>query len=356
MTAVSLFVRRLSHDDGDGVKCRLMDREICLLGFAVTVQVLLATIALSSLIIKRHREYPRRPLIVWGFDTSKQALAAVCVHFVNVFIAALRGKESEREDNPCVWYFLNILLDTTVGVYILYLALKGLHWVVDYYQIPDMKSGEYGHPPRVSAWIRQFLLFIVAWSFVKSTVIFALDTFPILTTLASILLTPLEKSGDARLEVIVVMLIFPLIMNIIQAWLIDTVIKGKGGAGEYRYAGVGEVDPDDLTGDEESGGLFEGDDLIEDVEEHLGDFAVPRSSQEALLSGREKQGTGSGSRRPRKMSGVDEGRGSRRYDGSSAPLQHVHHDPLLHGLNGAGPLLEPGAGGVKTDVALGGGR
>ncbi len=48
---------------------------------------------------------------------------------------------------------------------------------------------------------------------------------PFLVDFASWVLSPLER--DAKLEVIVVMLIFPLIMNIVQAWLIDMVIKGK---------------------------------------------------------------------------------------------------------------------------------
>ncbi|KAJ3034188.1 hypothetical protein HK097_004585, partial [Rhizophlyctis rosea] len=160
------------------------------------------------------------------------------VHVANVAIAIFVGKDDRHDqDNPCVWYFLNILLDTTIGVGILYLVLKGLHAIVDYFHIRDMQSGHYGHPPRLSAWFRQLSLFIFAWLIVKLLVIFLLDLFPQFACFASWLLAPLENSGDTRLQVIVVMLVFPLIMNIIQAWLIDMVIKGKHPEGA-KYQGL----------------------------------------------------------------------------------------------------------------------
>ncbi len=197
-------------------------------GFAVVIQFMMACIALSSLLVKRHREHPRRPYLVWAFDTSKQALASGIVHFVNVFLSYISGGFSTPEAaNPCLWYFLNILLDTTIGVGILYIFLKLLQRLVDHYRIPNMKSGFYGNPPQLSIWIRQTILFITAWFFVKISVLILLAIFPFIVSFGEWILSPLEQSGDSKLQVIVVMLIFPLIMNIIQAWLIDMLIKGK---------------------------------------------------------------------------------------------------------------------------------
>lgn len=54
---MSLLPRDPSQDDGVDVGgCKLMD------SFAVFIQLCLATIAFSTLIIKRHREKPQRPL------------------------------------------------------------------------------------------------------------------------------------------------------------------------------------------------------------------------------------------------------------------------------------------------------
>jgi hypothetical protein len=53
------------------------------------------------------------------------------------------------ESNPCSLYFLNVLLDTTVGVLIFYLALKGLTWFLTSRMGKEgFVSGQYGNPPR----------------------------------------------------------------------------------------------------------------------------------------------------------------------------------------------------------------
>ncbi|KAI8926283.1 vacuolar membrane protein-domain-containing protein [Entophlyctis helioformis] len=238
-------------------------------GFAIVVQVLLATIALGSLFIKRWRERPQRPLLVWAMDTSKQALAASMVHFVNVFVSSISGIDAEgregRSTNPCVWYFLNLGLDTTIGVGILYVFLKGCTplprhsrsrtwsrastathhgaWLLCFSlhlsasrSLNNRAILQRGHD-RFGPWIKQLTLFITAWFFVKLSIVIALEVFPIFGILGVWILSPLAATGDPRLQVIVVMLVFPLIMNIIQAWLIDFVIKGKIGKARVRVGG-----------------------------------------------------------------------------------------------------------------------
>ncbi|KAJ1343074.1 hypothetical protein BSLG_002100 [Batrachochytrium salamandrivorans] len=163
-------------------------------------------------------------------DTSKQALAASLIHFANVLVSSVAGIDAEgnegRSSNPCVWYFLNLGLDTTVGVGILYLFLRGLHYLADVLNIPDTQSGVYGTPPRVFPWFKQLCIFITAWFFVKLLVVLALSVFPFFGTFGEWVLSPLAAIGDPRFQIVFVMLIFPLIMNIVQAWLIDMVIKG----------------------------------------------------------------------------------------------------------------------------------
>jgi hypothetical protein len=97
--------------------CHLVD------GFAIVVQVLMAILAFSSLLYKRHIEDPKRPILIWALDTSKQAIAASLVHISNIGLSIVSSWLGHREGNPCVWYFLNLALDTTVGVYLLYLFI-----------------------------------------------------------------------------------------------------------------------------------------------------------------------------------------------------------------------------------------
>ncbi|CAO3689556.1 unnamed protein product [Rhizopus microsporus] len=48
--------------------------------FGIIVQLCLAAAAFSTLIYKRQREKPRRPLRIWGFDVSKQLVGGIIVH------------------------------------------------------------------------------------------------------------------------------------------------------------------------------------------------------------------------------------------------------------------------------------
>ncbi|XP_014676666.1 PREDICTED: store-operated calcium entry regulator STIMATE-like [Priapulus caudatus] len=84
------------------------------------VQGLLALVSFSALIFKRFCEpkSARRPWLIWFYDTSKQGLGALLIHFANVLLSdAFKG-------DPCTWYIVSFLLDSTLGLVIIYLGLK----------------------------------------------------------------------------------------------------------------------------------------------------------------------------------------------------------------------------------------
>lgn len=94
--------------------------------FALFVQAGLGMLALLSLVFKRYRERPRRPVKVWFFDVSKQVVGAVMVHFVNLLMSELPGSakfdlETQAEavgttgqgPNPCSFYLINIAVDVS---------------------------------------------------------------------------------------------------------------------------------------------------------------------------------------------------------------------------------------------------
>jgi hypothetical protein len=47
------------------------------------------------------------------FDVSKQVVGQMFVHGANVFVSGLVSQHTDG--NACVFYFLHILLDTTLG-------------------------------------------------------------------------------------------------------------------------------------------------------------------------------------------------------------------------------------------------
>ncbi len=88
--------------------------------FGLVVQAILAALAFGSLVVKRALEpaLVRRPWTIWFFDTSKQAAGAGVIHLLNVFLAEMfRG-------DPCTWYVVSFLLDSTVGLFMIYVGVK----------------------------------------------------------------------------------------------------------------------------------------------------------------------------------------------------------------------------------------
>ena len=95
------------------------------------MQGLLGIFVLLSLVYKRHRETPKRPWAIWYvsyfvfpvnfaqarlcrlFDVSKQVVGQMFIHSANLLVSGMASHRASR--NACVSYFLNILIDTTIG-------------------------------------------------------------------------------------------------------------------------------------------------------------------------------------------------------------------------------------------------
>lgn len=184
--------------------------------FAVGVQLCLGGIAFSSLIYKRTREFPRRSFRVWFLDVSKQAFGAFFVHCLNLVFSILILSERSKTLDPCVLYFLNVLLDTTVGVYILSLILKLVS--------KKIKSGDYGNPIKLKIWFMQTVLFSLCLLLMKIVVAILINYFPFIHDLGRIALYPFTNTNC---KIIFVMLLFPLTMSCFQLWIIDGLIKKK---------------------------------------------------------------------------------------------------------------------------------
>jgi hypothetical protein len=83
--------------NGSGGECRLLGP------FALLVQLALGGLALLSLVYKRWRERPQRPLKIWFFDVSKQVVGSILVHIANVFMSMLTsGRFSIKADSSTV--------------------------------------------------------------------------------------------------------------------------------------------------------------------------------------------------------------------------------------------------------------
>ncbi|KAF9188245.1 hypothetical protein BGZ51_000706 [Haplosporangium sp. Z 767] len=159
------------------------------------------------------------------FDVSKQIVGGVVIHSLNLLAATIFGLSSIRKDsNPCIWYFLNIFLDTTFGVGVLYLFLKAADKYFTHRRIEGLRTGEYGNPPQIQRWWKQTLVFSLGLVVMKIIVVIVL-TWPFLFTFGEWVLG--WALHNEKLQILLVMLILPLSLNICQFWVIDYILKQK---------------------------------------------------------------------------------------------------------------------------------
>ena len=221
--------------------------ECKLLGpFAILVQGALGVLALSSLVFKRWREKPRRPLKVWSFDASKQVVGSVLLHLLNLLMSMFSSGQigdqigesmvvaattAEYQPNPCSFYLLNLAIDTTVGIAILIGLLKILTIGASYTPLArppeSIESGHYGTPPKAGWWVKQCLIYFIGLIGMKICVFILFQLCPWLGRVGDWALRWTE--GNEAVQIAFVMFIFPLIMNALQYYIIDTFIKQKKG-------------------------------------------------------------------------------------------------------------------------------
>ncbi|KAI1828045.1 vacuolar membrane protein-domain-containing protein [Xylaria intraflava] len=227
--------------DGEG-ECRLLGP------FALFVQLALGGLALLSLVYKRWRERPQRPLKIWFFDVSKQVFGSVLVHIANIFMSMLtsgrfsmrlgpsavqtaarllRKEQMPYVPNPCSFYLLNLGIDTTLGIPILIVLLRVTTGLVAYTSWgkprESIQSGNYGDPPKVWWWLKQSIIYFCGLSGMKFCVLLIFLILPWISRVGDWALGWTE--GNEKLQIVFVMMLFPLIMNALQYYIIDSFIK-----------------------------------------------------------------------------------------------------------------------------------
>lgn len=202
----------------DGPTCELMGP------ISLVLQSFLGVIAIMSLFLKRLFENPRRPWCVWCFDVLKQVIGALLLHFLNVLASIMYGDDVPGlDDNPCTWYFLNVLFDTTIGVPILWFMLWYVYLIAYHFRMNDIMSGEYGDPPRSKAFFKQLFLYLLAVVLSKILLAIVLYTVPFLDDWGAWLIS--WSDYDIRVQICFVMLIFPTCMNSVQYYVVDSIIQ-----------------------------------------------------------------------------------------------------------------------------------
>uniref|UniRef100_A0A8C6IW26 Uncharacterized protein n=1 Tax=Melopsittacus undulatus TaxID=13146 RepID=A0A8C6IW26_MELUD len=120
-------------------------------------------------------------------------------------------------------YLINFILDATLGMLLIWLGVKVVSWIVQHKKYTYLVFGEYGDPPQAAAWIGQCALYLLIMVFEKAVISLVL-LIPGWTKLQQVLLGYIP---NPQLELILVMLIVPFIVNAIMFWVVDSLIMKK---------------------------------------------------------------------------------------------------------------------------------
>lgn len=122
---------------------------------------------------------------------------------------------------------LTLTLQTTLGIPILIVLLRVLTAMVAFTPVgkprESIQSGHYGSPPNAWWWLKQSVIYFCGLFLMKICVLIIFITMPWISKVGDWALGWTE--GNEKLQIAFVMMIFPLIMNGMQYYIIDSFIK-----------------------------------------------------------------------------------------------------------------------------------
>lgn len=163
---------------------------------------------------------------------SKQILSALLAHCVNLFLAVLLQELVKRGDG-CTWYFVNLVMDVSMGVTLSYCMHQVIEYIATKHDIDGLKSGVYfSEKEKVldeninyRIWLLQLVIWCIIVLLVK-LVIFVQQLYfaDWLAWFGETCLADFE--GNPALKLTFVMVLLPLILNSIQYWVQDNFLSG----------------------------------------------------------------------------------------------------------------------------------
>jgi hypothetical protein len=104
-----------------------------------------------------------------------------------------------------------------------------------------LSMGDYGNPPQFSIYLAQLAIYLVIVLFGKVVTVYLIYQYiEYLDRYIAWLFTPIVSIGVPELELVLVMVIVPVIVNSIQFWVTDTYLKKKTVDIEYSSVVAGE--------------------------------------------------------------------------------------------------------------------
>ena len=203
-------------------------------GFGFLIQAILGAAAFSILIVKRYVEKPRRPWKIWFYDVAKQIISSLVLHLFNLIISAILSSD-EKDADACVWYFVTVVLDCTLGAFLSYIFMWLMDGIANSSDWTILKTGLYydeymegnkkcykldwkKYGSQLGVWLAVTLIVkIILLIMLKICKLF-------LVNLGTFFLSPFS---NAKVRLVMVMIIFPVILNALYFWVVDNILKLK---------------------------------------------------------------------------------------------------------------------------------
>ena len=226
------FIFRLLEENKDSTnnnsKCEMFG------GFGFFIQAVLGAAAFSILIFKRYIEKPRRPWKIWFYDVAKQLISSLALHLFNLIISAVLSSDKDDAD-ACVWYFVTITLDCTLGAFLSYIFMWLMDGIANSSDWSFLKTGLYYEEINTGnkktyrliwkKYLSQLGVWLVITIIVKIILLIMLKICKLfLVNLGTFFLSPFT---NAKVRLVMVMIIFPVILNALYFWVVDNILKLK---------------------------------------------------------------------------------------------------------------------------------
>ena len=223
-----LFIRNLNETSSSESKCEMFG------GFGFLIQAILGAAAFSILIVKRFVEKPRRPWKIWFYDVAKQIISSLVLHLFNLIISAVLSND-ENDADACVWYFVTVTLDCTLGAFLSYIFMWLVDGIVSSSELEILKTGLYYeeymegnkkcYKLKWKKYGAQLGVWLVVTLIVKLILLIMLKICKLfLVNLGGFFLSPFS---NAKVRLVMVMIIFPVILNALYFWVVDNILKLK---------------------------------------------------------------------------------------------------------------------------------
>ncbi|EAR87294.1 vaculolar membrane protein (macronuclear) [Tetrahymena thermophila SB210] len=278
-------------------------------GSGLIVQMILGFLSFTVLVYKRTQEKPQRPFKIWLLDSSKQVLSSLFAHLANMIFSIVLTTPEEGEsipppslisnhalyiygyyqkikmdnnfnlvsideqNDPCNYYFVTVVIDTSCGVFLACFLLLQLDNLLKRKGCENLRTGNYYKETKVFkkrtivdenqnimnipmedvnyieidylTWLIQLAIWLTL-TFISKMILFfvqALLKYPL--GLASYFLLYWLNSMPV-VKLVFVMIIIPTIMNGMQFWIQDNVLKKKSYAADTEDIEEDDQDNEDI--------------------------------------------------------------------------------------------------------------